>query len=43
LAERLAAAQGDRDDITRLTRLAFDLGSDAPALQPYLEGSGQDG
>ena len=38
LAERLVAAGGSVEDITRLARLAWALGSLPPTLAPYLEG-----
>lgn len=38
LAERLADANGDREDIARLARLAWALGATTPRLTPYLEG-----
>ena len=38
LAERIIAADGSVQDITRLARLAWALGSLPPTLAPYLEG-----
>ena len=38
LAERIIAAGGSVEDITRLARLAWALGSLPPTLSPYLEG-----
>jgi len=38
LAERLVEAGGSAEDIARLTRLAWALGSLTPTLSPYLEG-----
>jgi hypothetical protein len=37
LGERLIAAGGERDDITRLARLAWALDVITPTLAPYLE------
>lgn len=37
LAERLIEAGGSAEDVTRLARLARDLGTLIPALSPYLE------
>jgi hypothetical protein len=38
LGERLVAAGAEAEDITRLARLAWDLGVITPPLEPYLEG-----